>query len=180
MRKFFLSLLAGSFFVFTACNNSKPQIAGSSDKDSSGKMEMSSDTKAQNNKQTTMAMFEAFNKHDVDASFKGCASDFMDYGDGSGKPMGGDSIKAFFKDWLKAFPDYKADNIKYVSDCEWVMVWADWSGTWKGDFMKQKATGKSFKMPDVDIFRFNDEGKIIEHHNIQPFATIFQQIGMKM
>lgn len=53
-----------------------------------------------------------------------------------------------------------------------VMLWGKWSGSWKGNFMGQKATGKSFTKPEVEIYRFNEEGKIIEHHNVQSIGEL--------
>jgi predicted ester cyclase len=58
------------------------------------------------------------------------------------------------------------------------MVYGEWSGTWKGDLMGMKATGKTFKINDVDIFKFNDAGKMIEHRSVQSGATLGAQIGM--
>jgi hypothetical protein len=46
--------------------------------------------------------------------------------------------------------------------------------------MGMKATGKSFKVNDVDIFKFNDAGKMIEHRNVQSNATVAAQVGMSM
>jgi hypothetical protein len=42
-----------------------------------------------------------------------------------------------------------------------------------------KATGKQFKLRDADIFKLNDEGKIVEHRYIQPDATLFGQVAGK-
>lgn len=179
MKKISSFLFMGSFLALTACNDSV-KVASASDKDSINKTESTSEIKTKHNKQIGLASVEAFNKHDVDAGFKDCAPNFLDYGDGSGKPMNLESVKQFFKSYLNAFPDFKNENIRCVADDEWAMVWADCSGTWKNDFMKQKATGKSFKIRDVDLFRFNEEGKIIEHYNVQPFADIAKQIGLKM
>jgi predicted ester cyclase len=179
MKKIFLLLLGVGFIVFTACNE-KVKVAAATDKDSTDKMERTSETKSKQNKQIGLASMEAFNKHDVDAGFKDCAPNFLDYGDGSGKPMDLESVKQFFKGYLNAVPDFKNENIRCVADDEWAMVWADCSGTWKNDFMNQKANGKGFKIRDVDLFRFNEEGKIIEHYNVQPFSAIAKQIGLKM
>jgi predicted ester cyclase len=179
MKKIFLFLFAGVFFAFTACNNSV-KVAGISNKDSIDKAQASAYSKAMQNKQLAMAAMEAFNKHDVNAGFKDCAADFLEYGDGSSKPMTLEPVKKFWNEVLVAFPDYKIDNIRYVAEGDWVVVWADCSGTWKGNFIKQTPNGKSFKIPDVDIFRFNGEGKIVEHHNIQSFDNIWRKVGIKM
>jgi hypothetical protein len=46
--------------------------------------------------------------------------------------------------------------------------------------MGQKATDKPFRKKDVEIFRFNNDGKISEHHSVQSFCEVARQIGMKM
>lgn len=60
------------------------------------------------------------------------------------------------------------------------MVYGTWSGTWKGDLMGMKATVKSFKVKDVDIFKFNDAGKVIEHRDVQSMNELSRQLGVKM
>ena len=67
-----------------------------------------------------------------------------------------------------------------VADGDYVIVYGTWTGTWKNDFMGMKATGKSFKVNDADIFKFNDAGKMMEHRSVQSMKTIAMQIGMKM
>ena len=74
----------------------------------------------------------------------------------------------------------KFDVLEAVADGDKVMVYGDWSGTFKNDFMGMKATGKSFKVKDVDIFTLNDEGKITSHRNVLPWSAIMEQVGAKM
>jgi predicted ester cyclase len=80
--------------------------------------------------------------------------------------------------WLTAFPDYKQDNIDYVAEGNKVITIYDASGTWKGDFMGMKPTGKSLKTRDVDIFTFNDAGKIASHRSIQNMGAVMASVGM--
>jgi predicted ester cyclase len=115
----------------------------------------------------------------VDGVLKDCANDVVDYGDGSMPPVKGkDSVAAMMKQWMNAFPDNKGSDLKYVADGDWVMVWGEWSGTWKNDFMGMKATNKQYKLKDVDIFKFNDAGQVVEHHNVQSPNTMMMQVGM--
>jgi steroid delta-isomerase-like uncharacterized protein len=133
------------------------------------------------NKKIVMASYDAMASHNVNDMLKDCAADCMDYGDGSMQPVKGkDSIAKMIQMWFNAFPDAKGDNLKYVADDDWVMVWGDWSGTFKNDFMGMKATNKSFKYKDVDIFKLNDDGKVIEHHNVQSPNTMMMMVGAQM
>ena len=137
-------------------------------------------SKVDQNKEVALSAVDALGRHDVDAVFKDCAPDFLDYGTGSSKPAPVEAGRQFFKGFVNAFPDYTVSNMKCVADDDWAMVWCDCSGTWKNEFMNQKPTGRTFKFPDVDIFRFDDEGKIIEHHNIVDFSYIFNEVGIKV
>ena len=158
MKQMFL-LLAVTALAFTACNNAKTSNDETKVKDETMNASDASneEAKEERNKKTAMASVEGFSAHNVDAVFKDAAPDAVDYGDGSMPPIKGvDSGKVMVNMWMKAFPDVKGSDLKAVADGDWVMVWGTWSGTWKNDFMGQKATGKSFKVKDVDIFRFND------------------------
>jgi predicted ester cyclase len=183
MKKLFLMLIT-SVVLMTACNDDKKTESDEKMGDakmSDAKTTSSAEDKEEQNKKTALASVEAISSHNADQVLKDAAADVTDYGDGSmAATKGIDSIKAGITHWFAAFPDVKGENLKAVADGDWVMVWGDWSGTWKGDFMGQKATGKSYKIKDVDIFKFNDEGKVTEHHNIQSWMPVAQQIGMKM
>ena len=82
--------------------------------------------------------------------------------------------------WRGAMSEYKGGNMWAIADGDQVAVFADWSGTFKTDFMGMPTTGKSFKMKDCDIFKFNSEGKIIEHRNVQSAGTMLSQMGIEM
>lgn len=171
-----LLLLAATTILFAACESNANKTAEGG---SENNMADSTASKAERNKKIVMASYDAMSSHNVSDMLKDCAADCVDYGDGSMPPIKGkDSIMKMLNDWMTAFPDTKVDNLKYVADGDMVMAWGDWSGTWKGDFMGMKPTNKSYKMQDVDIFKFNDAGQIVEHHNIQSMNDMMMQVGM--
>ena len=185
MKKLLFYLLATTAITYCACNNNN---TGANNHDSTNTMNASSntgndndETKEKRNKQIVLSFFDDFNKKDLNAAFQYCAPDFTDYGDHTiPKPMPLDSSKSMLSSWMTAFPDFALQDPRAVADGDTVMVWSTDTGTWKGDLMGQKPTGKSFKVQDVDNFIYNSDGKIIVHHNIQPFSSIAKQIGMKM
>jgi predicted ester cyclase len=139
------------------------------------------DSVTERNKATALASVEAFGSGKMDDAFKDAAPDVVDYGDGSMKPMKGlDSIKYFVKQYMAAFPDYKGANFIVVGDGIHVAVFGDYTGTFKNPLMGMKPTGKSFKVKDVDLFTFNDAGKIIEHRSVQSNNTMMEMVGAKM
>jgi predicted ester cyclase len=177
-----LLLVAATAILFAACeSNANKTAEGGTDNKMSDSTAATTESKPERNKKIIMASFDAMASHNVSDMLKDCAADCVDYGDGSMPPVKGkDSVMKMLNEWMTAFPDNKGDNLKYVADGDWVMVWGDWLGTWKGDFMGMKATNKSYKMKDVDIFKLNDAGQVVEHHNVQSPNTMMMQVGMHM
>jgi predicted ester cyclase len=176
-----LCMLAAAVTILYSCNDQKSDSSISTS-DSTNMTDMKdSDSKEERNKQTALASIDGFNKRDVDVTLKDVDNDAMEYGDGSMEPVKGrDSVRKWMEAWFAAVPDIKANNVMAAADGDHVMVYSESSGTWKNDFMGMKATGKAFKVKDVDIFKFNDAGKIIEHRAVQSNATMARQIGMPM
>ncbi len=178
MKKIFI-ILSSAICLLTACNTGN-NTANNTDSAASSS-NSSKEAKEERNKQVALANMQGFNNHNADEVMKDADADFIDYGDGSMAPIKGiDSGRAMLKTVLNAFPDIKGENIMAFADGDYVAVVGDWSGTFKNGMMGMKPTGKSFKLKDVDIFKFNDAGKIIEHRSIQSSAAMMMQLGAKM
>jgi predicted SnoaL-like aldol condensation-catalyzing enzyme/predicted small secreted protein len=174
--KFIFLLVVAASFTLVSCNNNTDSGATADKKDTTA-MAKPTESKQERNKKIVMASVEAMNAHNLDVMLKDAAPDALDYGDGSGKPMKGvDSIKKMIGEWWGSFPDAKSENVVYAADGDWVFVWSTETGTFKNDMGKTKATGKSYKYQDVEVFKLNDDGKITEHHSIQPGSTMMSQI----
>jgi len=172
MKKFF-TLTAITALFLQACTQNKS--AGSTSVVDSAAI------KTNINKATALASIEGFSKHDVDMIYKDCAPDFTDYGNGAMPPVSNmDTLKTNMKGFLEAMPDFKAENISAVASGDTVVIIANWSGTFKKEYMGMKPTNKSFKAPDVDVFTFNKDGKISSHRSIQGEPTFFYQLGIPM
>ena len=74
-----------------------------------------------------------------------------------------EGFKLFFRMFRAAFPDQKFDIEFMVAEGEKVVSYGTVEGTHTGEFMGLAATGKSFKVRNIDICRFNAEGLIAEH-----------------
>jgi predicted ester cyclase len=169
-------------FLFGVICNIHPAYAQTADvRNASTVAKMSQEEKEERNKKIALANAEAIHAHDIDAASKNFASDIINYGNGAMPPQKGiEAVTASLRMFTGAFPIDKIDKLVAVADGDWVMLWGKWSGTWKGDFMGQKATGKSFTKPEVEIYRFNEEGKIIEHHSVQSLREVARQIEMRL
>ena len=144
-------------------------------------VKLTQEEKEERNKRAALASVEAINAGNTDSALKDAAPDIINYGNGNIPPVKGiDQVKAGLRMFTAALPIEKAENLVAIADGDWVMVWGQWSGTWKEDIMGQKATGKPYKKREVEIFRFNHEGKITEHHSVQSICEVARQIGMKI
>jgi len=176
MKKIFL-MMALPILLLTACNNEKKTDESLKEE----KMTDSAESKEEKNKENALASVNAFIEGDIDKTLKDITTDAVDYGDGSMPAVKSkDSIMVYLKKWRGAFSDYKGDNIMAFADGDYVAVWGDWSGTFKIDFMGMKTAGKKIKIKDVDIFKFNSDGKMTEHYNVQSSAEMMKQLGNDM
>ncbi|MEX6686581.1 ester cyclase [Danxiaibacter flavus] len=172
--------LAIALLLTTSCTSNQ---SSSTQKDTTAATSNATDNKEameEKNKATALASIQGFNTHSVDQIFKDAAPDMIDYGDGTDAGLKGrDSIKALMKDFFTSFPDMKGENLLALADGNKVVVFGDWSGTFKGEFMGKKPTGKSFKFKDADLYTFNDAGQIIEHRGVQNMSVFWAQVGAK-
>jgi predicted ester cyclase len=174
-----LLVLAGFAAFGISCNSNSSPAANPMD--SAYAALASKDSMVERNKATALAAVKSFNLVNLDVALKDATSDAVDYGDGTMAPVKSlDSIKAMVKVFLTAFPDYKTENFVVIGDGNQVAVFSDATGTFKNPMMGMKPTGKSFKVKDVDLFTFNDAGKITEHRNVQSGKTIMNMVGAKM
>ncbi|MEJ7588196.1 MAG: ester cyclase [Ferruginibacter sp.] len=162
---------AAVIFIISGCNNSNKID------DDNSKKKVEQENREEKNKQVALQCIRAWSNGDIDEIVKHLAQNTADYGDESTPPATGiDSVKFFAETWNSSVKDYKADHELAVADSDYVFVYAGWSGTFKSDFMGMKTTGKSFKFKDVDIFKFDDKGKITEHRAVH-FSTVLRQLA---
>ncbi|HTD40304.1 MAG TPA: ester cyclase [Mucilaginibacter sp.] len=175
-----LLVLMGVAVFATSCNSGNSPMMNNGN-DSVAAAYAAKDSVLEKNKATALASVQAFSSGKLDEAFKDVTPDAVDYGDGGMAPIKGrDTIISMVKGFLSAFPDYKAENLMVVGDGNHVAVFGDYSGTFKKPLMGIKPTGKSFKYRDVDLFTFNDAGKITEHRSIQSGKTMMDMVGAKM
>ncbi|HTS46039.1 MAG TPA: ester cyclase [Puia sp.] len=177
---FFVGVIA---FIMSciACNNNSGSSASMAS-DSIVAANAAKDSILAKNKATALAAVKTLSLQTIDQAFKDVTPDAIDYGDGSGKPIKGvDSIKAAVKSFLTAFPDMKGENYTVIGDGNVVAVFGEYTATFKAPLMGIKPTGKKFtKVRDVDVFTFNDAGKITEHRSIQAPITYLSEVGAQM
>lgn len=132
---------------------------------------------AARNKASVIKAYEFINAQKLDDFVKLVSEDHLDHA-AMPETKGRDALKNSMLAFTSAFPDMKIEVKQIVAEGDYVMAWVDWSGTFKGDFMGIKANGKSFKVADVDILKFNADGLSSDHWALQDFFAIFNQLGV--
>lgn len=175
MKQIVFSLLAASLLA-TACNNEKKTGETGDKKENTM---MSGETKQERNKKVITASMDAAVKGDVGGMVKDAAANFTEYADGSIPPTSNiDSVKGFIKMLYQSIEGFKPENIMLFADGDYVVAYSTWTGTFKNDLMDIKATGKMVSFPDADIFKLNEEGKVIEHRSVQNTGAVLITSGM--
>lgn len=177
MKKLLVPLF-GLVLLLAACTNgNKPTENGTDSPGKTAAVGNNEEAKEERNKQTAMQSIQAVISGNPDEALKNVTENAVDYYDGSMAPIEGlAKIKESMKMWIDNMEGYKGENLEAVADGNKVYVYGDWSGTFKNDFMGMKVAGKKFKAKDVDIFTFNDEGKITEHRSVQSMAGMMSSM----
>lgn len=175
--------IAAAFIMLSACNQSESTNGMSTDSSSSINNKNDVNSKEEKNKQIAVNGVIGFISGDT-TYLTQTDPNCIDYNDGTMPPIKGiDSIRTvdtkMMSLWRTAFPDIKMNNVSAMANGDSVLVWEEYSGTSKGDFMGQKPTGKSFDVYQVDYFVFTPDGKILEHRMTPNFNEVAKQIGMK-
>jgi steroid delta-isomerase-like uncharacterized protein len=105
-------------------------------------------------------MEEVFNRGNFDAADDLVADDFYNHEAPDSPGPQGFKASAI---WLReAFPDYHAELHELVVDGDLVAARLMVSGTHRGPFMGMPASGRSFSVQHMHMYRVN-EGKVAEH-----------------
>ena len=107
---------------------------------------------SEQNKQTVARVFDAFRAGDTDAFDEIIVDDYIQHNPQAGNGL--QAVKAFFG----AIGPVDVEVHRVIAD---------------GDLVAVHSNYKTWNSAGVDIFRFNDDGKIIEHWDVlQPVPEI--------
>jgi len=113
------------------------------------------------NADAAKAFYAAFEKKD-DKTFLGAFADDVTHVDHTRHEdiKGKDGAKKWWAEIYKSFPDLKVTPTNTTAIGEYVISEVEVSGTFKGDYQGVKATNKPGKVHQVNIFKFNKDGKM--------------------
>jgi steroid delta-isomerase-like uncharacterized protein len=118
---------------------------------------------------------EVFNRGNFDVADDLVAVDFHNH-EAPDSP-GPEGFKATAR-WLRrAFPDYHAEVHELVADGDLIVGRLTVSGTHQSDFMGMPATGRSFSVQHLHMYRV-EEGKLAEHWACRDDLGQLAQLGL--
>ena len=119
---------------------------------------------------------EVFNNHNMTAVDKYYAPNLIHHNPVVGK--GRQEFKEFFIQFLSAFPDIHASIEHMIAESTFVLVFLNWTGTHKGEFLGTPATNKPINIRTADLFRIGINGTIAEHWIVVDSLNLLKEIGM--
>lgn len=121
---------------------------------------------------------ESFNQRNFDAVQDLIAPDMIEHeAMPAVAPSGIEGMRMMTDMTLSAFPDFKVIFQHLIAEEDKVVVSMIWTGTHEGEFMGIPATGNTFSMNVIDIFRVQD-GKLVEHWGVTDMMAMMQQLGV--
>lgn len=79
--------------------------------------------------------------------------------------------------WRERFPDFTAEVVRVWSTPEAVVTRVLYSGTHRGDFSFLPATGRTVRSSGLDVFEFDEDGKVCQHWHETDHWELFEQLG---
>ncbi len=132
---------------------------------------------SEENKALVRRFFENYPKGYESLVDEFIAEDFVDHNpQGPNIAPGREGVKQVTAGRLSAFPDMKVTVDAQVAEGDKVVNRMTITGTQQGEFMGIPATGKSFSMGAVAIFRIED-GRIAERWGHSDAMGMMQQLG---
>ncbi len=119
---------------------------------------------------------EVVNKGNYELMDQLCAPDFIEHEELPVVEQNLAGVKQFFRMYRAAFPDLKFEIEQMFAKDDKVVTYITITGTHKGEFMGNPASGKKISLKGIDIVRFVD-GKATEHWGVTDTMTMMHQIG---
>lgn len=151
MIKYFLLLGVMSIFLFACGNNHNKQATASNDSP-----EMAQYKKDQRNKAIAIQCIRAYAASDSEFILAQNANDVINTYEGQPPIHGIDSCRIVLRQAFNTMKEYKPSNQYALADSNYVFVFQYVDGSLRND-------PKTYHTKQVEIFKFTDEGKIIEH-----------------
>jgi predicted ester cyclase len=105
------------------------------------------------------------------------AVDFVDHDPGEGQMPGLEGIKAYWREFAAAFPDFALAPDVLSADDEYVTLVYKVSGTHTGEFAGHAPTGRKFSVRGLQTAKFAG-GRIVERWGASDQLGLMRQLGL--
>jgi steroid delta-isomerase-like uncharacterized protein len=122
-------------------------------------------------------MYDLINAGDIGGFSEHLAENFVEHEVTPGLAPNKDGVKKFFLMQLAAFPDMRMAAEDVYGSGSKVVARVRYTGTNKGDFMGMPASGKRADVQLIDMFLFDDSGRVCEHWGLIDLMAMMQQLG---
>ena len=133
------------------------------------------------NKAIIRSLYEALNKHNPDLLDELMALDYVDAPNTPHELRGLESVKQYYADVYRGFPDLHLTIEDIIAEGDKVWVRATMTGTHTGEWeffgITFAPTGKKLRWTAVNIFRIVD-GKIVERKSVRDVLDFLKQLGI--
>lgn len=126
---------------------------------------------------TMRRCYELISVGDVDGFGDLLADDFVEHEETPGLEPTKDGVKTFFRMYLAAFPDLRMEPQDVIASGDKAVARVRATGTHDGELMGMPATGRAVDVQLIDIMRFREDGKVVEHWGVFDALTMMQQLG---
>ena len=125
-------------------------------------------------------MYDETNKGNIGVLNEILADDFVSYGGAGFQDLRGpEAFINLYRTFVAAFPDLHFDVQQVVVGDDMAAVRGIQTGTHEGNFLGMvPPTGKKVMWTGTAIFRFNEQGKIVERWQDLDNLSLFQQLGV--
>jgi len=133
------------------------------------------------NKAIVRSLYEVLNKHNLDLLDEFMASDYVDAPNTPHELRGLESVKQYYADVYKGFPNLHLTIEDIIAEGDKVWVLTTMTGTHTGELeflgITFAPTGKKMTWTAVHILRIVD-GKIVERKSVRDGLELFIQLGV--
>jgi len=133
---------------------------------------------AEQNKAAARRFLEETDKGNLDVIDELVSPDAVDHNPFPGQAPGAEGVRQVFAMLKAAFPDMSQSIQDMVAEGDRVAIRSTLHGSHRGEFLGIPATGKHVALPGIDIIRFDEEGKMIEHWGLFDVPLLMQPVGV--
>lgn len=128
-------------------------------------------------KQTATRLYELVNAGDVEAISDLVASTYVEHDPLPGQGEGREGVIDRFSILVEALaPHFTVEDV--VAEADRVVVrWTN-QGTHVGEFAGIPATGGTFTIAGIDVYRVDDDGRLAEHWHVVDQLAMLGQLGL--